>query len=95
MFWQSFWIAVAQWIAARAAEFSRKAYKNLDFGNMIKKKHVKTQGSAPGTRQDLVFFPHILVAKKSCHKTFLVHLPFRGASWPPPSSWATKSSVPC
>ena len=78
-----FGLAAAQWIAARAAEFSRKAFKKSGFGNMSKKKHVKTQGSAPGTRQDLVF-PAILVARKSLHKTFLVHLPFRGASWTPP-----------
>ena len=50
-----FGLAAAQWIAARAAEFSRKACKKIGFGNMSKKKHVKTQGSAPGTRQDLVF----------------------------------------
>ena len=79
-----FGLAAAQWIAAQAADFSRKACKKLGFGNMSKKKHVKSQGSAPGTRQDLVFFLHILVAKKSFHKTFLVHLPFRGASWTPP-----------
>ena len=50
-----FGLAAAQWIADRAAEFSRKACKIWGFGNMNKKKHVKTQGSAPGTRQDLVF----------------------------------------
>ena len=50
-----FCLATAQWIAARAADFSRKACKKLGSGNMSKKKHMKTQGSAPGTRQDLVF----------------------------------------
>ena len=50
-----FGLAAAQWIAARAADFYRKACKKLGSGNMSKKKHVTTQGSAPGTRQDLVF----------------------------------------
>ena len=50
-----FGLAVAQWIAAGAAYFSWRACKKRGFGNMSKNKHVKTQGSAPGTRQDLVF----------------------------------------
>ena len=40
-----FGFAVAQWIAAWAAYLFRKAYKKLGFGNMGKKKHVKTPGS--------------------------------------------------
>ena len=32
-----FGLAAAQWIDARAADFSRKACKKLGFGNMIKK----------------------------------------------------------
>ena len=39
-------LAAVQWSAAPAADFSRKACKNWGSGNMRKKKHVKTQGSA-------------------------------------------------
>jgi hypothetical protein len=35
-------LAAVQWIAAPAADFSRKACKNWGSGNMRKKKHVKT-----------------------------------------------------
>ena len=86
-----FGLAAAQWIAAWAATFSRKACKKFGFGNMSKKKHVKTQGSAPGTRQDLVFSCIFLSPRRA----------FIRLSWficlsegPPglPPSWATKSS---
>ena len=60
-----FGLAAAQWIAARAADFSRKACKKLGSGNMSKKKHTKTQGSAPGTRQNLVFYCIFLSVSKT------------------------------
>ena len=50
-----FGLAVAQWIAAWTADFSRKACKKLGFGNMDKKKHVKTHGSAPETLETSFF----------------------------------------
>ena len=53
-------LAAVQWIAAPTADFSRKACKNWGSGNMSKKMHVKTQGSAPGTLQNLVFYSTFL-----------------------------------
>ena len=58
-------LAAVQWIAAPAADFLRKACKNLGSGNMRKKKHVKTQGSAPGTLQNLVFYSTFLSVSKT------------------------------
>ena len=58
-------LAAVQWIAAPAADFSRKACKNWGSGNMRKKKHVKTQGSAPGTLQNLVFYSTFLSVSKT------------------------------
>ncbi len=58
-------LAAVQWIAAPAADFSQKACKNWGSGNMRKKKHVKTQGSAPGTLQNLVFYSTFLSVSKT------------------------------
>ena len=40
--------------------FSRKACNKLGFGNIGKKTYVKTQGSAPGDRPNLVFYGILL-----------------------------------
>ena len=51
---------------------------------MSKKKHVKTQGSAPGTRQNLVFYCIFLSVSKTPmeYSRFICFLgAVRGASW--------------
>ena len=75
-----FGFAAAQWIAARAADFSRKACKKLGSAEKTR----ENTGFCTRDSSRLLFFLHILVAKESFHKTFLVHLPFRGATWTPP-----------
>ena len=88
-----FGLAVAQWIAAWTADFSRKACKKWGFGNMDKKKHVKTHGSAPGNRRNLVFYSIFLSLRWAL-------LGFSGFVYPseeppgPPPSPATKSPFP-
>ena len=78
-------LAAVQWIAAPAADFSRKACKNLGSGNMRKKKHVKTQGSAPGTLQNLVFYSTFLSVSKT-PMDFSRFICFLGAVLGPPLS---------
>ena len=87
-----FGLAAAQWIAARAAEFSRKACKKIGFWKHEQEKTCENTGFCTRDSPRPRFFLHILVGKKSFHKTFLVHLPFRGASWTPPQL-GQKSSV--
>ena len=60
-----FGLAVPQWIAAEAANFSWKACKKQGFGNMDKKNNVKTQGSAPGNCRNLVFYSILLSVSKT------------------------------
>ena len=78
-------LAAVQWTAAPAADFSRKACKNLGSGNMRKKKHVKTQGSAPGTLQNLVFYSTFLSVSKTPME-FSRFICFLGAVLGPPLS---------
>ena len=78
-------LAAVQWIAAPAADFSRKACKNWGSGNMRKKKHVKTQGSAPGTLQNLVFYSTFLSVSKT-PMDFSRFICFLGAVLGPPLS---------
>ena len=78
-------LTAVQWIAAPTAEFSRKACKNWASGNMSKKKHVKTQGSAPGTLQNLVFCSTFLSVSKTPME-FSRFICFLGAVLGPPLS---------
>ena len=78
-------LAAVQWIAAPAADFSRKACKNWGSGNMRKKKHVKTQGSAPGNRRNLVFCSTFLSVNKT-PMGFSRFICFLGAVLGPPLS---------
>ena len=75
-----FGLAVAQWVHAWVADFSRKACKKLGFGNMDKKKHVKTQGSAPGHRRNFVFYSIFLSVSKTPMEFWVVRAP----RWAPP-----------
>ncbi len=76
---------MAQWIAAWTADFSRKACKKLGFGNMDKKKHMKTHGSAPGNRRNLVFYSIFLSVSKTPME-FSRFICFLGAVLGPPLS---------
>ena len=80
-----FGLAVAQWIAAWAATFSWKASNKLGFENMDKKKHVKTPGSAPGNRRNLVFCSTFLSVSKTPME-FSRFICFLGAVLGPPLS---------
>ena len=76
---------MAQWVAAWVADFSRKACKKWGFGNMDKKSDVKTQGSAPGHRQNLVFYSTFLSVSKTPME-FSRFICFLGAVLGPPLS---------
>ena len=87
-----FGLAAAQWIAARAADFFSKSMQEIGSWKHKQEKARENTGFCTRDSPRPRFFLHILVAKKSFHKTFLVHLPFRGASWTPPQL-GQKSSV--
>ena len=78
-----FGLAVAQWIAAWAANFFKKTEKNIGFWKCGQQNARENTGFCTRDSPRPRFFPHILVAKKNSHETFLVHPPFRGSSCPP------------
>ena len=86
-------LAVAQWIAAWTADFSWKTCKKLGFGNMDKKKHMKTHGSAPGNRRNLVFYSIFLSLRWALLGFSWFVYPSEEPPGPPPSP-ATKSPFP-